>query len=477
MGEPALVRQYKAWLQPGALTGDSNREGFFTRGLVVLDTNVLLSLYEYTSPAREQVLTALERIPDRLWLPHQVGLEFVRGRHRVLENRRSTLRQAPNDVRNKLIAARKSVLDASDSVKRLLVKYAQDTEASAKLDEAFNPSSVDGYLAPWLEALLKPLEKLTSEHDLAPGSVDADDPVLPRIAALYGERVGRQPSAEVLRDRIEYATAFRFPNRIPPGFGDAGKGTPLEAAGDFLLWEEVVQEARLLADPQRYVLFVSADTVKGDWYEPAEPGRGPRPWPMLFDELENRAGAQLRIETPTRFFQGINEYLHADITEATYEEIERAAETLDRPALKADSVPEVTEDTAAQLAPPHGLALDAYHSVGLSSAAVRSAVESPKQAHWTFQWWLIGVTFQLGRRDPVDGEPSVAIKAAIRSSVPPAPHWKPGTVLRSGEWLHRESSWVAPWFIYLLNSTSQVDSVVLQRLAVQQADREAQRDH
>ncbi len=460
-----MLRQYRAWLRPSAALSDEERRPFFTQGIVVLDTNVLLSLYEYTAPARDQVLSALERVKTQLWLPYQVGLEFVRGRNRVIESRTSALRKAPNDVNQRLNDAKQALLDASDFVKQLLMRYAQDDAAVEELDRQINRTSFDERFAEWKEILFKHIEKLKTEQDIALISVASDDPVLPRVAALYDDRVGEQPDPGLLRRRVEEAVGYRFPNRIPPGFSDRGKLTPLQAVGDFLLWEEVIDHVKGLPDPRR-VLLISAD-VKNDWYEPEEPGRGPRPWPMLFDELWLRAKAELSIETPRQFFQGVKQYLDAEIAEATYEEIDRSTEALSQ---TEDLPGSVTEDNAIDLEPSSTLALLSYRCAGLTTAAVRAATESHERIHRLFQWWLIGVTVQLVRREPEQAEPLVAIRAATRSTVPPAPHWQRGTVLRVGEWPYRTSSWIAPWFVQLLDATTESDRRVLQRLAAQQAD-------
>jgi hypothetical protein len=359
-----LIRQYQAWLRPGDSIPDAEREVFFTNGLVVLDTNLLLNLYEYTPSAREQVLTALELIAPRLWLPYQVGLEFIRGRHRVIATRVKTLTDAPDAINQKLNEARRVVVAARDAVKDLLMKYAQDDEAGAELDKHINQQAFDDLLAGWRSTLLGHIRKLKDEQDLKLGSVASDDKILPRVAGLFGDRIGAHPAPEVLRRRVEEASAYRFPNEIPPGFKDAGKSTPLRSAGDFLLWEEIVEKAAG-AEGHSEVLLVSAD-AKEDWYEPAERGRGPRPWPMLADELRLRAGANLRIETPRQFYQGIKQFLDADLTENTYEEIDRAAES---PEV---GVPLITEAEALVTDPPDGLALAAYRAAGLATSAVRS---------------------------------------------------------------------------------------------------------
>ncbi|MFE0375831.1 PIN-like domain-containing protein [Streptomyces inhibens] len=320
--ELPFLQQYRAWLDCD--TAGNDREAYFREGLIVLDTNVLHSLYEYTPSAREEIFNALERVAHNLWLPYQVGLEFVRGRHRVIAKRSKALNDASSQINQKFNEARQAILGASTIVKNLLARYTQDTEARDRIDTEITQQKFDDLIAHWRQLLTQHAKAIKEEHDIALKSLKESDPVLPRIAALYGERVAEPPSMDTLRRRVEEATNFRFPNRIPPGFMDE-KPTPLDTAGDFLIWEEVVEKAATVRDP-RHVLFVSAD-AKDDWYEPAEPGRGPRPWPLLADEMKTRAGANLRIESPDEFFQGIRDFLDAEIADQTYREIDRALES------------------------------------------------------------------------------------------------------------------------------------------------------
>lgn len=465
MAEPALLQRFRAWLQPVSSDADEDRGAFFRDGLIVLDTNVLLSLYEYTAESREEVLSALEQASDRLWMPYQVGLEFVRRRRSVLESRKRALASAAKDVNSKLMTARKSIVEAKSLVQAQLEKYARAPEEIASLDELVSDEAVDEHLSLYRGALMEHLKMLKAGHDLAPIAVDKADPILPRIADLYGDRVGQQPDGDQLRSYLDDAVAFRFPNKIPPGFADSNKDTPLEAAGDFLLWEELIQQAGHLPERNRRVLFVSNDT-KGDWYETSN--SGDRPWPALLDEMRRRAAADLRMETPLHFYSGIKRFLHVDLADDTYAEIERVSETFD--PSPPDTHALITADTAAQVSPPRGLAFTAYRSAGLSSAGVRNVMESSSHIHRLVQWWLIGVTAQLRRREVPESEPSVDITAAVRKDQPPEPDWKSGTVLPSGEWLHRESSWIAPWFVDFLVTTPSEDRAVLSGLAAEQAD-------
>ncbi|MFJ4631477.1 PIN-like domain-containing protein [Streptomyces sp. NPDC088847] len=455
-GELPLIKQYRDWLQGSPPEDSPDRSDFFTQSVIVLDTNILLSLYEYTPAAREQVLNALRSVQKQLWLPHQVALEFVRGRHRVIAARAKALKDAPNSLNRQLGEANKAIIGAREFVQELLIKYARDTQASDNLASKISSQAIDALLSEWKKELIELIKGL-KDHDLAPASMDANDPVLPQVAELFGSNIAEPPDHTEVQRRVNEAYSYRFPNKIPPGFSDAGKGTPLSAAGDFLLWEEVILFVAASSERSR-LLFVSGDT-KEDWYEPEELGRGRRPWPSLASELRTRANAELRIETPGQFYRGVNHFLNAEIADETYEEIDRAAE--------ASKEILITEQEAAHTTPPVELTLSAYKAAGLHVSILSNDLPDLLNI---LNWWLIGVTAQLGRRSLLDNEPRVSLAPATRSTTPPGPAWLPGNCLRLGEWPYQSSSWIAPWFAQIVNSTSPTDRRVIQRLAAQQLD-------
>lgn len=55
-------------------------------GLIVFDTNVLLSLYRRPIDVRNDILNVLKGLKERVWLPQQVGFEFHE--HRLEEANR-----------------------------------------------------------------------------------------------------------------------------------------------------------------------------------------------------------------------------------------------------------------------------------------------------------------------------------------------------------------------------------------------------
>jgi hypothetical protein len=68
-------------------------------GLVTPDANVLLNLYRFQAGTRDELFGALEELGERLWIPHQVGLEFQRNRLNVIHERQEYFGKTRKDTR------------------------------------------------------------------------------------------------------------------------------------------------------------------------------------------------------------------------------------------------------------------------------------------------------------------------------------------------------------------------------------------
>jgi len=53
-----------------------NFQELWDKATFVLDANVLLNLYRFPKGAAHDLLDVLERLSDRLWLPHQATVEY-----------------------------------------------------------------------------------------------------------------------------------------------------------------------------------------------------------------------------------------------------------------------------------------------------------------------------------------------------------------------------------------------------------------
>jgi len=52
--------------------------------IFVFDSSVLLNIYRYTPETREDFFRLLEKLKKRIWIPHQVALEYLEQRENVI---------------------------------------------------------------------------------------------------------------------------------------------------------------------------------------------------------------------------------------------------------------------------------------------------------------------------------------------------------------------------------------------------------
>ena len=70
------------------LPSEDDYKRLWQEGLIVLDTNVLLDSYRLPASAREDLLSVLDLVKERLWIPYQVALEYQRRRLKVISEER-----------------------------------------------------------------------------------------------------------------------------------------------------------------------------------------------------------------------------------------------------------------------------------------------------------------------------------------------------------------------------------------------------
>jgi hypothetical protein len=137
-------------------------------GLIVLDANVLLNLYCYSSTTRDDLLDGLATVPDRLWLPHQATAEFCLGRPRVIEQQRTKCDEA---------------LKALDQA---LKAFYSDTS------HPFVPKDLRRQLEQAQAAVQREVRKAQKELEKM---VSKEDAILARVLALFDGRLGDGPPA------------------------------------------------------------------------------------------------------------------------------------------------------------------------------------------------------------------------------------------------------------------------------------------
>lgn len=271
-----------------------------THGLVAPDANVLLNLYRYTEQARGDLLRALGAVEDRLWVPHQVLVEFWRNREGTLSEARSSGAQAAEDMAGHAAQAERTLRTWAN---RVALPEEETDRLRSQLNEVFDDVQ---------ETIVKVGEGewQSITHDTS------TDPVIAELQPALGGRVGA-PLDPRDHDKAITEGMRRVEKRLPPGYMDKSK-EGVGAAADYLVWEQILREASLRHCD---VLFVTAD-VKEDWWRKEQGfNRGPRP--ELTEELKARGGGRLFMLTPKQFLEVAAPILEFGLREGSVKDIER----------------------------------------------------------------------------------------------------------------------------------------------------------
>ncbi|MFG1854059.1 PIN-like domain-containing protein [Actinomadura geliboluensis] len=270
------------------LPSEGDRKNALLEGLVCLDTNVLLDAYRFAPIARNELLTSLKLFENRLWIPHQVALEFHKNRVKVISKQGQAykaLLESLNNLKNELSS---DVLAKAKSLRQTIA--APDAK----------PESIIEPITQGLGRVIERVNALQSGHGITLDQLDSD-PVLSAFEEIFNGRVGdRLDEKEEAEARKE--ADRRVKAKIPPGYKDvADKDDP---SGDYLLWKQLLLEAKTRKLP---ILFVTRD-VKEDWFR-REAGRTLSARPELIKEAREVADVSLIIMETKSFLWHVKQYM------------------------------------------------------------------------------------------------------------------------------------------------------------------------
>ena len=208
-------------------------------GIFVVDANALLHLYRYSRSTRDELLRVLRALEGNLFLPHQVGREF-------LDRRLTTIRKQREEF-SKLRKRMRGVRGEMEPELRKVLRLRPGEDLPEGLRDALWEVPYGGYtaLSEYLEALEADLPRASNSPN--------EDEVWTAVEALVDGKVGPPYEDEEMRKAEEEAERRRSA-KIPPGFKD-------ERPGDYVLWRQTIDEAKRTSRP---VVLVTDDR-KEDW--------------------------------------------------------------------------------------------------------------------------------------------------------------------------------------------------------------------
>jgi hypothetical protein len=258
-----------------------------------LDSNVLLNLYRYTPNTRLEFLKILDRITKRLWISHQVALEYQQNRLSVIAQQKNSYSEVMDILNN----AQKNLEGKLGEYRRH--PYIDIPSLIKRSDKLFT-------------AISKELEIESKEH---PDLLKNDD-LRSRITKLLEGRVGLPYSTEKLTGIYEEGEK-RYQVCIPPGYMDAKDKKDNSKYSDLVLWLQIMDKAKELKTP---VILIS-DDAKEDWWWIFS-GRTIGPRPELIEEFINFTKMNFYMYSSDKFMEYARDYFRESIGQKAIDEVQ-----------------------------------------------------------------------------------------------------------------------------------------------------------
>lgn len=240
----ALFKSYKK------LNDDELKE-LWGNSIFIFDTNVLHSLYRYQSSTSSALLGLMDKLKERIWIPHHVGLEFHRNRLSVIHDQHKKFADTKNAVND-------SIVNIKKEFEKLQLKKRHSLIDPDKLI-----SGIEAVTSEYLEEL-----DTLEANSLKIGS---DDAILEKLETLFDGKVGAKPTQEEINE-IETSGKKRYEDKIPPGYRDDSKSDKFQYCGveyqrkfgDLIVWKQLIKY--VAESGLSHVIFVTDDN-KEDWWQ------------------------------------------------------------------------------------------------------------------------------------------------------------------------------------------------------------------
>lgn len=256
---------------------DNEKSQIWKKGLIILDTNVLLNIYRYSNETRNEFIKILKhsKINKRLWIPYQVAQEFHKNRATVIVEQKEPYQKISSIVK-------KNFTNLVDEIKKTRIH---------KHHPFLDITSVVSSIEESCGSIIEDLNENAKQHPV----LISDDDYLKEIHIIFESKYGDAPDSETLEKLIAEGKK-RFDEKTPPGYMDSDKEGD-NKYGDYILWTQILGKAKLT---KKDVVFVTDDD-KEDWWQRIK-GMTIGARPELRKEFREETGQKFIIYNSATFF-------------------------------------------------------------------------------------------------------------------------------------------------------------------------------
>src|SRR5262249_22552959 len=240
------------------------------KAIFAFDANSLLDLYRISERARNNYLQILKSLQDRLWLPHQAGLEFYANREEVVD----------------------AGLKAFTKIPEFAKKAASDFRTAIREYESYQWTDLDD-IAQTFDRAAKRIGRTLRNVPQKWKRLQNRDPIEPVLADIFKNQVGK-PYADM--DRIYERAERRVALRMPPGFKE--RKEDYRKYGDVVIWFQLLDHGKEIGKP---IVWVSRDNKEDWWLREGGKVKGPRP--ELIHEMHTVAAVAFHMYSPDQFLK------------------------------------------------------------------------------------------------------------------------------------------------------------------------------
>lgn len=273
----------------------------------IIDANVLLNLYRYSSGTRSELEKALTNINDRVFITNQAAKEFLKNRLSVTTGQANEYTKASKDLdtlRNSFTNKNRHPFLPEEELKEF-------ENLANKINKILETQGTQ---------LLEKLNK---------------DEILEFVDALFSGKTGLSYDENELK-KIVKDGEDRYLNQVPPGYKDSNKdnnGDSTRKYGDLILWKQMIDFA---IKHKTSVIFISDDKKEDWWLEQA--GKTISPRPELIEEFYNKTDKKFWMYSVDQFMQQSANFSKVPISPDVLKEIikvsaEQAADDVNLPSI------------------------------------------------------------------------------------------------------------------------------------------------
>lgn len=275
---------------------------------IVIDTNVLLNMYRYTSETANSILDAFEIFKDMIWVPFLVGLEFNENREKVILQQISIFKETEKCLNS-------NYQDLKNKLKKLNIENRHPLIITDEISKSFK------------QLIDIEKEKITKlEKEYIEGI--KDDPIGNRINDLLIKHIIEPNHHQSDIKKYNNEAELRYKHKIPPGYEDNKKDgyiffngiTYTKKYSDYIIWQEIIEKVK--KDKIENLIFIT-DDLKEDWFKQKSIIGKKTLRSELVNEIKNKTDLDI-IEhmTSLGFLKFINNSQINTIEENTIHELE-----------------------------------------------------------------------------------------------------------------------------------------------------------